>query len=168
MLTQAQALSIFSYDPETGILVRKSLNRRVESRNDRGYVLAKVGPKSYKAHRVIWLMMTGEWPEQVDHIDQVKDNNCWANLRNVDNSLNNHNKPAMENSTGFPGVKRTPAGRFVSHFVFQKERHYCGTFDSPEEAHAAYLVAREKCLGTGFPLSTSVNSKILLDELGGL
>lgn len=42
---------------------------------------------SYLAHRVIWAMQTGDWPdpsETVKHIDGNRKNNKWINLKIVD------------------------------------------------------------------------------------
>lgn len=38
---------------------------------------------AYKAHRVIWAMETGQWPDDFDiirHIDGNRANNAWMNL----------------------------------------------------------------------------------------
>ena len=51
------------------------------SRSDR-YVHVVVNKYRLYAHRVIWAMQTGAWPaDKIDHADQNKLNNRWANLR---------------------------------------------------------------------------------------
>ena len=62
--------------------------------------------KTYREHRVVFLYMTGEWPAlQVDHINQIKDDNRWCNLRNVSPAINCQNRPLYKNSTsGHTGV----------------------------------------------------------------
>ena len=49
------------------------------------YVRIKIDGKSYQAHRVAWLLLTGTDPGDmvVDHIDCDKQNNRAANLRLV-------------------------------------------------------------------------------------
>jgi len=45
------------------------------------------------------------------------------------------------NSTGYPGVKKEPSGRFSSRTVIDGKFKHLGTFDTPQEAHTAYLRA---------------------------
>jgi len=51
--------------------------------NRKGYLRAKFRGKDYYVHRVIWYLKTGIDPElsTPDHIDGIRDNNCWDNLR---------------------------------------------------------------------------------------
>jgi len=62
--------------------------------------------KCHLAHRVIWLYMTGSWPDdQIDHIDQNPMNNAWDNLRSVNNQENHLNRPRQSNNrSGVTGV----------------------------------------------------------------
>jgi len=57
------------------------------------YIGIKIEGQFYVAHRVIWKMMTGMEPDEIDHIDRDKHNNKWANLRDVGHSVNMRNKP---------------------------------------------------------------------------
>ena len=61
--------------------------------------------KTYFAHRLIWLYMIGEFPEQVDHIDGDGLNNKWKNLKlatNIENSMNC--RMSKNNTSGFNGI----------------------------------------------------------------
>lgn len=61
--------------------------------------------KRYLAHRLIWLYVTGELPNKVDHIDGDGLNNSISNLRSVDTIDNNKNqKMSKKNTSGFTGV----------------------------------------------------------------
>ncbi|EHZ1002994.1 HNH endonuclease, partial [Salmonella enterica] len=63
--------------------------------------------RSYKVHRVIFYMLTGEWPPIVDHIDRDKQNNYPENLRAVSTTENSMNRTITErNRTGYIGVKK--------------------------------------------------------------
>lgn len=58
-----------------------------------------------EAHRVIWAMQTGEWPDSVDHQNGVGSDNRWANLRNVSHKENMRNtKRPSHNKSGVMGV----------------------------------------------------------------
>lgn len=83
------------YDPASGVLRwAKGLNSRsfagnvAGSVNCKGYVSLKFRKRAYQAHRVAWFLMTGQQPNEIDHVDRDKANNQWANLRDVTHSAN--------------------------------------------------------------------------------
>jgi len=60
-----------------------------------GYLSAWVHGKTDRAHKLIIWIVTGEFPpkgKQVDHINKVKTDNRWLNLRIVSSRENNLNK----------------------------------------------------------------------------
>lgn len=147
MLTYEQASELFSYDPETGALRwRSTVNSRAVAgatagaRNNHGYLKLQFDHRPYTAHRVAWLIMTGEWPDlQVDHINGKRDDNRWANLRlasQVDNSRNQ----ARPNKTGFKGVTRK-GERYIASIRKGAKVVHLGMFDTAQAAHAAWLDA---------------------------
>ncbi len=88
-LTQELALQLLSYDPETGILRRKSNGKVAGGVTSSGYITVLVNGRRYLAHRVIWLMLYGEWPpEQIDHINRIRHDNRAVNLRAVSHAEN--------------------------------------------------------------------------------
>jgi hypothetical protein len=89
----------------------------------------------YKAHRVIWLLMTGKWPDhQIDHEDRDASNNRWKNLREATPLQNANNRSLHRNNTsGTTGVywdKRCQRWK-----VSLRRKHY-GYFATKEEAVA--------------------------------
>ena len=102
----------------------------------------------YRAHRLIWLMYHGQWPPQeIDHINGDRADNRIVNLRLATASQNRANSKVYKtNRCGFKGVARTPYGRWVARIHFEKTK-YLGTFDTPEEAHAAYVRAAQAAHG---------------------
>lgn len=58
------------------------------------------------AHRVIWAIVHGEWPEaDIDHINGIRDDNRLANLRSVTRQENMKNqKIRSTNTSGVVGV----------------------------------------------------------------
>ena len=94
------------YDPETGQFTR--LRHRYGRTTDGaklgspkapgGYLRIGICDKLYLAHRLAYLYMTGEWPpEEVDHVNMVRGDNRWANLRAASRRMNLANrKPKRE------------------------------------------------------------------------
>ena len=73
---------------------------------DKGYKRGFVLGKPYLAHRVAWLMQTGEWPEQIDHVNGNRSDNRWGNLRSVSHAENCKNMKLNKfNKSGKPGVE---------------------------------------------------------------
>lgn len=99
-----------SYNPITGFfhwIVAKPkihIGMRAGCVYSRGYRRIKIDGKSYKEHRLAFYFMTGEWPkDQVDHINLIRDDNRWENLRVASNAQNQWNSKPYS-STGFKGV----------------------------------------------------------------
>ena len=153
MITQARLKELLHYDPDTGVFTRRvATNNRVKvgsvagNTSTKGYVQVRVDRTRHYAHRLAFLYMTGELPpDVVDHINGVKDDNHWCNLRLATQSENMQNlRGPMSNSTsGMLGVgwdkrrKKWQARIRVNNAV----RHL-GYFDTAQEAHAAYLKAK--------------------------
>lgn len=72
-----------------------------------GYANGSVFGTNYVAHRVIWKLIYGIDPDQVDHIDGDRRNNRLENLRDVSLAENAKNKRMLpSNKTGIVGVSR--------------------------------------------------------------
>lgn len=125
ILTKKILKQLINYNPNTGIVTWKYRNRKwfscdfsykawniknankiCNSKTKDGYGRISVLNKIYKLHRIIFLYMTGKFPEfQIDHIDHDKGNNKWNNLREVSNSVNQKNtKISKRNTSGSVGV----------------------------------------------------------------
>ena len=103
----------------------------------KGYFTGNLGGVSYKAHRVVFLLTYGYWPEQVDHIDGVVTNNAPTNLRAVSNAENQHNRLHF-------GCSFEKASRMWKATICHEGRQITlGRFSSKEEGRAAYLSAKE-------------------------
>lgn len=72
---------------------------------DSGYNQGTILGEKVLKHRVIWFMMFGYWPIEVDHQNGERTNNKLLNLRDVTASENNKNKlQQSNNTTGVTGV----------------------------------------------------------------
>jgi hypothetical protein len=82
--------------------------------------------------------MTGSWPDgQIDHINRVRDDNRWFNLRLSTPTLNSENKVGH-------GAIELPNGKFGAKIVIRKKHVWLGTFNTEEEARHAYLEAKRQ------------------------
>lgn len=90
------------------------------------------------AHKLAWLYVTGEYPSCiVDHVNMVKNDNRYANLRLASKSQNGANSRAR----GSSGIKGAYWSKQIKRWYSRIGRRYLGTFDTPEQAHEAYVRA---------------------------
>lgn len=148
-MTRERLRELLDYDPLTGLFtwrVKSAARIRVGdvagSRDPRGYIRIRVDNKHYWAHRIAWLWMTGDWPEKsdIDHINLVKSDNRWSNLREVDRAENMWNrKTPCHNTSNFKGVSfDTKSGKFAAYIEHRKQRFRLGHFATAKEAAAMF------------------------------
>ena len=150
---------IWWYDPTTGKFYwkintsggpgRKRImyGTVVGTKRKNGYVQLAFGGKRYRANRVVWLFMTGEWPpknQQVEHRDSNKSNNRWDNLYLVTGTKNRQNLRdpiRKDNKSGFRGVSLRSDGRWLARITVNKRIINLGIFVDPREAADARKAA---------------------------
>lgn len=112
---------------------------------DTGYLNVAIGRKEYLLHRVIWFMMTGHWPETVDHINHDRTDNRWENLRNIPGRENQKNMGvSRKNTSGVTGVRVLPSGKFNATIVVNRVQLGLGSYLTLEEAIAARRAAEQR------------------------
>lgn len=142
------------YNPETGVFtwrIKKSGNTKAGcvagSLRTIGYITIHVDNIDYKAHRLAFLYMEGYFPELfLDHINRIKNDNRWDNLREVSPSCNQRNTGINKNNTsGVKGVFWFPdSKKWVSRIkVFGKLNHL-GYFENFNDAVKARWEAEVK------------------------
>jgi hypothetical protein len=158
-LTAEILRNLLAYDSATGVFswrVRAgpcSAGSIAGSQTEQGYWVIGIGRKVYKAHRLAYLYMTGEWPsKQIDHRNIDHADNRWNNLRHADASKNKANNPGYRGRKyDLPkGVYRAWGCRtrpFVAQIRVRGENIYLGSHPTTEEAHAAYSAAANKYFG---------------------
>lgn len=154
MLTQEQLKERLEYNPETGLwkwlIVGGSKCKSgwfAGTKGIRGYYYIQISRKSYLAHRLAFLYMTGNFPPlDVDHIDGNPTNNIWINLRSVTKNINLQNqlRPQSNNKSGYLGVCRNSTGKpWRATIMVEGKNKYLGSFFTPQEASEAYQKAKK-------------------------
>lgn len=152
-LTQARLKELLTYNPKTGIF-RWVVDRKRVCRGDiagsvkpDGYRRIMIDFVGYYAHRLAWLYMNGEWPQdQIDHKNGDRDCNRFSNLREATPSQNGGNK---KNSYFHRSPKGTSferqSGKWRATICINDERMCLGRhFRSAEQAAAAYRKAAKR------------------------
>lgn len=151
-LTVERLRELLRYEPVTGEffwLARPRIRAGKRAGNVRpkdGRRSIRVDCKLYLAARLAWLYMTGKWPaHQVDHFDTNPTNDAWRNLRDLPSAKNaqNRRQAGPRSSTGLLGVNKNGA-RFQAALTLDGRRYRFGTYDTPEQAHAAYVEGKRQ------------------------
>jgi len=169
-ITIDELRKLFSYNEETGILywnIRDFSKSKFPNKWNSRYVGTEAGAKNHsghkvlsltinetrynlRVHRIIWAIVKGYWPKnEIDHINCNPSDNRIINLREANKIQQAGNRGANKNnSSGFKGVwldKRY--GIWRASIGWNKKKYHLGTFNSPQEAHAAYIKAAETHYG---------------------
>ena len=109
-----------------------------------GYTQIRFKNRFYKAHRLAWLYVTGNWPDnEIDHINGVRDDNKWKNLRDVTAAMNRQNQRVSRSTSGFFGVTKY-YNKYTAKIGHQNKTIYIGTYDTAESAYRAYLEVKRR------------------------
>lgn len=139
-----------SYDPETGLCIWSAPTRLGMSVGDpagyfddsTGYYCVHFKKRKYKLHRVVWFIYHRQDPGdyEIDHIDGDPTNNRMSNMRLCTRQMNNHNT-SSRNVSFDKKAKSKPWRSFI--MVDYKQIHL-GCFATEEEAHTAYIEAKNR------------------------
>jgi hypothetical protein len=160
MLTAEFVRSLLEYNPDTGTFVWRARGKKfwdnchagknAGSICSTGHLRISILDRGYFAHRLAWLIMTGEHPvNEIDHKDGNPANNKWDNIRAATRQQNQQNRRRhSSNSSGFKGVFKNRIGVTWSAqiYCFGKKIHI-GCYPTAEMAHEAYCEAAKKNYG---------------------
>ncbi len=109
------------------------------ARTAQGYHVTGIGVP-FLAHRVAWAYVTGAWPaEQIDHINGIRTDNRFVNLREATPLQNSKNrKPWARSSSQFLGVHKCGrSGKWGASIMSGLVEIRVGLFDCEIEAATA-------------------------------
>ena len=142
-------MSNLAYEPEMGTLrwnrtskgwVAKGRIAGSVYRDKQGkaYIRVRLKGRDYLAHRLIYAMVTGKWPEElIDHKNGCGTDNRWCNLRLATHADNHKNvRLRKDNISGHIGITASN-GRYKARVRLQGRTILCKTFDLIEEAISA-------------------------------
>lgn len=147
--TKKELDKLLSYDPVTGALSWKVDRGRLKlAGREAGFISASTGAykskrvqiagHTYRLSRLAWLLMTGDDPgeKHIDHVNGDPLDNCWSNLRIVNNIENSRNRAMpCTNKSGRSGVSwRESASKWRAQIDIAGKRKHLGHFDRKQDA----------------------------------
>lgn len=131
----------YTYNPETGEITSPN-GYIIKGKNTMGYIQVNTTYNNkiigVNAHQFAWYYETGEIPNIIDHINRIKDDNRFENLRNVGYYENAYNRGTTK------GYRYCPLRKKVYSSITVKGNHiWLGYFETEQEALKAYLDAKE-------------------------
>ena len=142
------------YNPDTGVFINKTkrkgtkgIGKPAGTLTKKGYVDVFICGKKHGLHRIAFLIMTGSIPDNVDHINGVKSDNRWCNLRAAtirENAFNYNGRKSKSNLKGVyydgRGNKKWTARVTTKEGVIKS----FGYFYTAEEAHKVADLQRKR------------------------
>ena len=176
-LTQVRLKEVLNYDPETGVFTWLPSNRPGPKRGDgvgtpdsSGYQQICVDGQKHTSHRLAFLYMHGYFPEyDVDHINGIKDDNRFSNLREVSRACNMQNcRVSKANTSGFSGVTWDKQNRlWRAQLYLRGKTLYLGCYDTALDAALARITSEDWCPEWGCD-KRNVNRERVFAALRGL
>jgi hypothetical protein len=155
ILTQERLKELLHYDPDTGVFTWKTAVGRGKDRQyagaaagrlrQDGYIRIGIGRMRYMAHRLAFVYKLGSMPAMfVDHINGIKHDNRWENLREATVSENGQNTRLPKGNNPLIGAywRGGRRNKWEAQLCVAGVHRHLGYFDTAEEAHSAFVAAK--------------------------
>jgi hypothetical protein len=152
-LAQSELKSYLKYSRDTGKFIwlmnrgsNKVMGREAGSIMPIGYRIIVIKHKPYRAHRLAWLYVEGFFPNNIgiDHINGIRDDNRWLNLRLAGQQCNIRNAKVFKtNTSGISGVNKF-SEKWRSRITVDGKDIHLGYFKSKLDAVRARWEAEKK------------------------
>jgi hypothetical protein len=154
MITHERLLEVLRYEPETGhffwtdLAPWKVAGKKAGTLSGYGYTIIFIDRVRYRAARLAWFYMKGEWPTHViDHENLIRSDDRWENLRPATISQNGGNsRVRSRNLCGLKGVT-AHRNKWVARIMRDGKALHLGLFETAEEAHRAYAAKAAELFG---------------------
>jgi hypothetical protein len=118
--------------------------------NSRGYIVIQIDKIQYTLHRLIYALMTKRNPRgDIDHLNGIRHDNRFENLRLGNASQNQGNSRLKTNNTsGYKGVFwEAGIQKWSARIKKNGISYWLGAFEDKIDAHKAYCKAAKKLFG---------------------
>jgi hypothetical protein len=105
-----------------------------------GYPHGSIFGTRYLAHRVVWALQTGNWPaDEIDHVNGIRHDNRWLNLREASSLENKRNMRSDRGTSKHKGVSWVCSRqKWYASVSMHNKTISLGLFLHEEDAAAAY------------------------------
>ena len=152
MVNHKNAKEHFNYNPETGVFThrkerlagkkkyRYKIGDSAGYKNSYGYMVSK----GCYLHRIAFVFMGDTIPKEVEHINRIRHDNRFINLRSPVGKNNQRNRSKNKNNTsGYNGVT-FDRGKWKAEINVNSKKINLGRFKNKEDAFNARQEANKK------------------------
>jgi len=153
LITQKYLKSILNYNEKTGDFIWVNthkntsfmLNKIAGNLDSHNYIIIRINKKAYKAHRLAWLYVYGEWPKNyIDHINGIRNDNRIENLQDVTKRKNQQNQKLHRQGNLVGASYHKASNKWQARILINGIRIYLGLYNTELEAHNRYLLELNK------------------------
>jgi hypothetical protein len=140
------------YEDGYGSLVWRRGNRKGKVagwKDSNGYLLVRFKGVLVRAHNLVWLYHTGEWPDfEIDHKNNIPWDNSFKNLRPATRHVQGANQTLQKRREGeFKGVHQSSSGNYYVKIKKHGVQYHGGSFPTKEQAAVRYNELAELLFG---------------------